>query len=122
MQTHFPEQWAIVSGYFAQYRGNLTYLESYSEELELVVLDDPIQYYPGHSTPTFYWDRPIDAQLREWSAVSGSWTRDLELLNLYAPYNDGPETAHILWNKELEVFGGLMGGETWLQHGYWRCI
>jgi hypothetical protein len=111
MQTHFPEQWAIVTGFFSQYRGNLTYLESYSEELELVVLDDPIQYYPGHSLPTFYWDRPIDSQIREWSAVSGSWTRDLELLNLYAPYNDGPETAHILWNKELEVFGGLMGGE-----------
>jgi hypothetical protein len=111
MRTHFPEQWAEVSGYFAQYQGNLTYLESYSEELELVVLDDPIEYYPGHSTPTFYWDRPIDSQLREWSAVSGSWAHDMEGLNIYAPYNDGPETAHILWNKELEVFGGIMGGE-----------
>jgi len=111
MRTHFPTQDAEVNGYFGQYNGLLTYLESYSEDLELEVLADPIQYYPGHSLPTFYWDRPIDSQLREWSAVSGSWTHDLELLNLYAPYNDGPETAHILWTKELEVFGGLMGGE-----------
>ncbi|MCW4021533.1 MAG: PQQ-binding-like beta-propeller repeat protein [Candidatus Bathyarchaeota archaeon] len=111
LQTHFPTQWAVVTGFFSQYQGNITYLESYSEVLELEVLDDPIDYHPGHSLPTFYWDRPIDAQLREWSTVSGSWTHDLELLNVYAPYNDGPETAHILWNKELDVFGGLIGGE-----------
>ena len=109
LQTHFPEQWAVVNGYFSQYQGNLTYLESYSEELELVVLDDPIQYYPGHSTPAFYWDRPIDSQLREWGTVAGNWERDPD--NLYAPYNNGPETAHILWNKELDVFGGIAGGQ-----------
>ncbi|WNZ28636.1 MAG: PQQ-binding-like beta-propeller repeat protein [Candidatus Bathyarchaeota archaeon] len=110
LQTHFPEQWAIVTGFFSQYQGNLTYLESYSEELELQVLADPIEYHPGHPKPTFYWDRPIDAQLREWNTISGSWTDNLELLNVYAPYNEGPETAHILWNKELDVFGGLVGG------------
>ena len=31
---------------------------------------------------------------------------------MIAPYNDGPETAHILWAKELDI-GGLAGGELW---------
>ena len=66
--------------------------------------------------PTEYWRRPIDSQLREWWSIAGSWVKTP--LNLYAPYNDGPETAHILWNMELgDTTGGLMGGDSG-DHGY----
>ena len=107
LYTHFPAQW-----YNTTWRGlgyvEIYYLESDSPVLELIVQQDPVPDYPGHSLPTEYWTRPIDAQLREWGQVAGSWLTAPE--NLYAPYNDGPETAHILWAKELEM-GGWVGGE-----------
>jgi hypothetical protein len=96
--AHFPEQ---------VQRGT-TYLASDSPPLELEVLAEKVPVYPGHSLPSNYWTRPIDAQLREWSAITGSWPNIPR--NLYAPYNDGPETAHILWTKVLTQ-GGLTGGK-----------
>jgi len=96
--AHFPEQ---------VQRGT-TYLASDSPPVELEVLAEKVPVYPGHSLPSNYWTRPIDAQLREWSAITGSWPNTPR--NLYAPYNDGPETAHILWTKPLTQ-GGLTGGE-----------
>ncbi len=97
LQAHFPEQ---------EQRGT-TYLASHSPEVQLEVQEEAIPVYPGHSLPDNYWTRPIDAQLREWSSITGSWP--LIPTNLYAPYNDGPETAHILWTKVLTQ-GGLTGG------------
>ncbi len=94
-------------------------LAGQSDPLELLVQDEPIEYYPGHSTPTEYWTRPIDAQLREWSAVSGNWLENgfyLPTPNKIAPYNDGPETAHILWATP-HTTGGLVGGEVF-NHAY----
>jgi outer membrane protein assembly factor BamB len=108
MYTVFPEQTVLAGGGFFGPAYNLTYTASESEVLELVVTAEPIQFYPGHGLPAEYWSRPIDAQLREWSSVSGSWTHDPD--NLIAPYNDAPETAHILWAKEMAT-GGLVGGE-----------
>ncbi len=96
--AHFPEQ---------VQRGT-TYLASDSPPVELEVLAEEVPVYPGHSLPSNYWTRPIDAQLREWSAITGSWPNVPR--NLYAPYNDGPETAHILWTKPLTT-GGLAGGK-----------
>ncbi|PVX23832.1 MAG: hypothetical protein CW691_09565 [Candidatus Bathyarchaeum sp.] len=110
LKTHFPEQtytWKGLS-FFAGLVGPILYEASESDVLELVVQEDPITYYPGHSLPTEYWDRPIDSQLREWWQISASWVRDPD--NFYTPYNDGPETAHILWAKEIAT-GGLAGGE-----------
>lgn len=109
LQTHFPEQtmpadlsrWGIPAGSIM--------LASESAELELEVQQNAIEYYPGHSLPNEYWTRPIDAQLREWSAISGSWV--VQPPNLIAPGNDNaPMTAHILWTKPLQI-GGLVGGE-----------
>jgi len=48
-------------------------LASTSDVLELVVQDEAITYYPGQPLPNEYWTRPIDAQLREWKAVTGNW-------------------------------------------------
>ena len=108
MYTVFPQQTVITGGGFMGPEVEITYTGSHSETLYLEVTEEPIQYYPGHALPTEYWSRPIDSQLREWSSISGSWTHDPD--NLYAPYNDAPETAHILWEKEIAT-GGLAGGE-----------
>jgi len=98
LQSHFPEQEF----------GGVLYLSSDSDIIELTVQEKSLPSYPGNSLPSEYWTRPIDDQLHEWSTVSGSWLRTPA--NLVAPYNDGPESPHILWAKSLNA-GGLVGGE-----------
>jgi outer membrane protein assembly factor BamB len=106
LQTHFPKQ---------QKSDGVSFLEAESEILELVVQEEAIPYYPGHSLPSEYWTRPIDAQLREWYTIAGHWLQNPQ--NLYAPYNDdAPDTAHILWTKPIAM-GGLAGGEVG-DHGF----
>jgi len=114
LQTHFPEQTVPVT-YFYLEKGGLiwegTVMEaSESTELELIVQEEQVEYYPGHSLPEEYWTRPIDAQSREWSEISGNWV--ISSPNLLAPHNKyAPETAHVLWAKPLTV-GGLAGGTS----------
>jgi len=109
VQAHFPTQTILMMPFFFGSPYNLTYLASDSDVVELEVQQDPIQYYPDEPLPSQYWTRPIDSQLRSWTAISGSW--GTVPYGLYAPYNDGPETAHILWAKPL-TSGGLVGGEV----------
>ena len=114
LQTHFPEQEmpADLRRYYAGTVPEGTIMEaSESEILELVITEESREYYPGHSLPDEYWTRPIDAQLWEWTSISGSWVTHLGSNEVrYAPYNDGPETAHILWVNPIQT-GGLAGGE-----------
>ena len=62
---------------------------------------------------------PIDAQNREWFEVAGQWldgSYKRSHFNRYAPYNDAPETGHILWEM-VQDMGGVAGGETgWHSH------
>ncbi|MDR0461454.1 MAG: PQQ-binding-like beta-propeller repeat protein [Nitrososphaerota archaeon] len=67
--------------------------------------------YPGHSHPTEYWTRPVDSQLREWYSIMGSWLLSTRNAAAHAPYNEGPESAHVLWSKPIgDTLGGLSGG------------
>ncbi|MDR0797837.1 MAG: PQQ-binding-like beta-propeller repeat protein, partial [Nitrososphaerota archaeon] len=111
--------------YFASTTGTARayYTPSVSEKVILQVLADHVsQSHPGYSTfPEEYWTRPIDSQLRSWYSIAGSWlvqkSRDS---NLFAPYNDAPETAHILWSTpDDQYMGGLAGGfdSIGFQHG-----
>jgi hypothetical protein len=123
LQTHFPEQWYNYSGF--DFLGNpvsssMLYEASDSPLLALNVTEEAVSYYPGVPLPTEYWTRPIDAQMREWSAISGDWLVATPILptdNLYAPNNDGPESAHVLWAMPIgDTMGGLAGGAD--QTGY----
>jgi outer membrane protein assembly factor BamB len=113
LQTHFPEQWYNFTGMstFGPVDSHTLYKASDSDKLTLVVQEEPLPYYPGVPLPTEYWSRPIDAQAREWYTISGSWLYDPD--NRFAPNNDGPDTAHILWTKPLTI-GGLAGGDVGL--------
>ena len=118
LQTNFPRQFYNHTG--MGFGGPVhieTWMEaSTSDKIELVVQEDPIQYYPAHPLPDEYWTRPVDAQLREWSVLMGSWLTDTPA-NYYAPYNeDAPETPHILWVTPLTT-GGLVGGASG-EHAY----
>jgi hypothetical protein len=109
IQTHFPEQNTTATNRGAGIPAGTRVLASDSRKLTLVVQTDPVAIYPGNPLPTQYWTRPIDAQLHEWAPIAGNWVD--QDTNLKAPYNDdAPETAHILWTKEL-LRGGLGGGE-----------
>ena len=109
-QTHFPEQTVPIT-YFDFNLGMIpagsTFLASDSNIASLTVQAEPIQTYPANPLPTEFWSRPIDDQLREWYGIAGNWVSTPP--NFYAPYNDAPETSHILWANPL-TSGGLAGG------------
>lgn len=114
LQAHFPEQWYNYSGFnFMGFpvESHTLYKGSDSDKLTLVVLNEAVPNYPGVPLPTEYWTRPIDAQNREWYTIAGSWLYTPE--NRYITNNDGPETAHILWDTPLTI-GGLVGGDVGL--------
>ncbi len=113
LKCSFKESWYNSSyvGWFGPVTSNTYMASSETEPYELIVTEEPTPTYPGHSMPTEYWSRPIDPQLREWWAVSGSWASAPN--NLYAPYNDAPESAHILWTMPIgDTMGGLIGGDS----------
>ncbi|MGD0451934.1 MAG: hypothetical protein ABSA79_12895 [Candidatus Bathyarchaeia archaeon] len=107
-QTNFPAQWYNATSPHTYYEASV------SPIITLVVQEEPITYYPSSPLPTDFWTRPINAQLREWYVLAGNWLVQTPILptdNLYAPYNAGPETAHILWTKPVgDTMGGLAGG------------
>jgi len=109
LQVHFPEQKMPADLSRMGISAGTTMLATESSVLELDVQQEQVVYYPGHSLPSEYWTRPVDAQLREWSSISGNWV--VQPPNLVAPGNDNaPLTPHILWTKPLQT-GGLIGGE-----------
>ncbi len=120
LQTNFPAQnytWLTPAVFDPQLYGTILYEASTSEILELVVQEEPLEYYPSNPLPTEYWTRPIDAQLWEWNTIAGNWVTTPD--NHFAPYNDdAPETAHILWRNQLQI-GGLAGGE--LENHAYEC-
>jgi hypothetical protein len=109
-QTHFPEQVTTEDKEAPGVPIGTVILAGESEVLELVVQEETIPYYPGQPLPSEYWTRPIDPQLREWSAVSGSWLwSDNRGPRAVTGNAEAPESAHILWAEPL-IWGGLAGG------------
>ena len=123
LKSNFPEQVCVngVGGFFGQtIPPNTTMQASESEELILTVQEEPVPYYPGFALPTEYWSRPFDAQHREWAQIAGSWLETPA--NKFTPYNEAPETAHILWTIPFTsggtVGGALDNGETLTEHSF----
>ena len=116
-QTHFPEQILDVTTQGVP-AGTIREASS-SEEISLVVQNEPLEFYAGNPLPSEYWTRPIDSQFWEWASISGSWLQGAWQSappNRLASYTLGPESPHILWAKPLWT-GGLAGGELG-NHGY----
>jgi hypothetical protein len=116
-QMSFPGQ--AVPAYDAYYE------PSTSPKVELTVQQEPIQEYPPAELPTDYWQRPIEAENRDWYTFSGNWlgtskqtfgasaynsSTNGDTSGTFNPYTKAPNTAHIVWTKPL-IFGGLIGGE-----------
>ena len=103
---------AFEGEYYGTGNARRWYEPAVSENVTLEILADYWKPdYPGHSHPAEYWTRPVDAQLREWWNIMGSWVAKPQ--NLYAPFNDAPESAHVLWSMPIgDAPGGLSGGDT----------
>ena len=100
------------------------YLASESGNMTLTVTGQWKANHPGHTLPDEYWTRPVDSQLREWYTIMGSWVGQVRVgSDLYerAQFNQGPESAHILWSMPFgDTLEGLAGGNTYeigYQHG-----
>jgi hypothetical protein len=109
--VNYPQQEIEVG--VAGVETGTTMLASQSAPAELTVTAEPQPFFPGAAPPTEYWTRPIDAQNREWFQVAGSWLDGSYMRSVnqrYAPNNDAPDTAHMLWDKPYAQ-GGLAGGE-----------
>jgi outer membrane protein assembly factor BamB len=101
------------------------YVGSESPITVLTVQEEPIQARPEVPLPTDYWTRPINAQNRGWSSISGNWLsgggplfpvshqqtsqNNFEPLGGNNPYSEPVKAPHIMWTKELYA-GGLVGG------------
>jgi hypothetical protein len=96
------------------------YTPSVSGEVPLTVQEDPIPGWSSIGPPTEYWTHPIYSMNREWWQLTGTW---LALgggshgvgttgpdRNSFNPYTTAPNTAHVVWSKELTI-GGLAGGQ-----------
>jgi len=109
-QTIFPQQWYNISA-----TNRVLYQAGQSDKLAVVVQQEAPPSYPWQPIPNEYWTRPADSQLQDWYTIMGSWLipTPTNLNNLYAPYNAGPESAHILWSQPIgDMIGGIAGGAT----------
>ncbi len=97
---------------------NNTFFSPSSGTCELVAQQNSVSSIPGVSLPTDYWTRPIYAENKEWSSISGNWLMSNYNFaknlpggrSAFAPYTTAPNSAHIMWTKPIS-FGGLVGAE-----------
>ena len=83
------------------------------------VLAGLLNGYPWAQLPNanVYWSYPINANNREWSAISGDWMGEANTYPIvfsstserWQPYGTGPNTAHIVWDQPIKA-GGIIGG------------
>ncbi len=103
---------------------NKTYEASETPIVQFSVQEEPVRYTsgPGTPLPTDYWTRPISAEMREWSSISGNWLMGgYDIAGHireggvgYNPYTTAPKSAHIMWTLPaggIGQIGGLVGGE-----------
>jgi len=134
-QAHFPGQWIngsylMKSAMFSVTWSNmsfgppppLTYETLYckpsdSAAIKVTVQQEQIAHIPNNPLPTDYWTRPINAENKGWSEVADDWLmqsydkpgRMFTAGNAFSPYASAPNSAHLLWNRPIEI-GGLAGG------------
>ena len=113
-RSFIPDQigtYTFYCNFLQQTYNGATYSASTSAPLALVVQQQPLAYYSDLPMPSQYWTRPVDAQLREWYSIMGSWVTTPP--NMLATYEQGPTSAHVLWATPIgDSIGGLAGGDV----------
>lgn len=86
------------------------YMPSTSGTKSITVQQQQTSVWTETPVPTSYWTRPINAQNREWSSISGNWLYATRTSNPVNLYTSAPESSHIIWRKQIQI-AGLIGGE-----------
>jgi hypothetical protein len=82
-----------------------------SASTTLTVQEQPVTGLSAIPLPTEYWARPIFGQNHQWSQISSNWLAGAATADLWQKSGISPESAHIVWTKQLE-YGGLTGDIT----------
>ncbi len=117
-QMKFPGQWVNYTSMGNTYQNY--YSPSEGAKVPLTVQTDPIPYWKDLTLPTGYWTRPLNAEFRGTASIASYWLaagstgphgpRAYNWLGNFQPYGTAPNTAHVLWTKEI-AFGGSVGGQ-----------
>jgi hypothetical protein len=113
---------ALANNTFNVYTSNY-YEPSETPWTELVVQEDQVLSWPAAELPEDYWDRPCNSMNREWWSILGNFPFTGKYYypdgyELYAgqygyhAYVKGPETAHIVWERQ-QALSGIIGGEQY---------
>ncbi len=102
-------------------RGTHYFKESYSRVVELVVQQETVEPWPEVPLPSSYWERPINAEFREWYKIAGNWLGMPFAESFINKYTKAPESPHIVWTKELTL-GGIVGGEAGCGTNYYAGL
>jgi FOG: WD40-like repeat len=107
-----------------QYPGNnVTFLpntvytvpETYSQTVNLTVVQEPLGYPPLAALPSEYWQYPVYSDNYLWYNISSNWLmpgydtariRIGAISGVFDPYTSAPQSAHILWTQPW-MFGGI---------------
>ncbi len=113
-QIAFPGQTINISSTVSNY-----YQPSQSARVELTVQSQQIEFWTDLPLPDGYWTRPLNGELRNVNSIASYWLgtgatgphgpRNYGSLGNYQPYGTAPDTAHVLWTREI-AFGGAVGG------------
>jgi hypothetical protein len=123
VHASFSGQWVNTTGTNGYSRW---YVPLESKTLEVTVQEQQIEITPELPFPTEYWTRPINAENREWYLISGNWLMgkgDKDAVAFEGSgnanfYSTGPNTAHIMWTKQL-LPGGIVGGDIGYGQAYY---
>ena len=92
-------------------RGVYDFLESSSSIVYLEVQEEQVEIWSEVPFPEDYWTRPVTSEFRTWYIIAGNWLGAPFGGTYINKYTTAPNTAHMVWTKEL-TFGGLTGGEA----------
>ena len=81
------------------------FMPSQSTPITITVTQTPVETWQEPQLPTDYWSRPINAMNREWSTLASNWLGGAWLINNFQTAGQAPNTAHIVWQKQLTAGG-----------------
>jgi hypothetical protein len=104
---------------------SMYYEPSSTPVTSITVQEEPVASWPPSPLPTEYWTRPISPENREWWQIAGNypaigqvgggtdWPADTNPYPTsaysFVPYVQAPDTAHVVWRKQIGD-AGLLGG------------
>jgi outer membrane protein assembly factor BamB len=116
-QMHYPGGQTMTGFSFFTGAFDNAYQASDSNIFEVTVQDQPITDPAPAPVPSGFWTRPIYGENHESAGIGSNWlmpawdsmSRSFDAGFAYQREGRAPNTAHILWTKEI-AFGGLVGG------------